>query len=90
MALRCGDCGPVMNATPLKVLNAAVSKRMHALGVPVLPFFERTLPLWTAHVARLSEYVRREHMLDCTHWCEPNAIFAALTPSLLAGRISAM
>lgn len=81
--LRCGECGPVANASTLQALNAAVSTRMHGLGVPVLPFFEATLPLWAAHVARLSEFVRRKHILDCTHWCEPNAVFAALTPALL-------
>lgn len=56
---------------------------MRTLGVPVLPFFEHTLPLWEAHVARLSAWARDQHILDCTHWCEPNAIFAQLTPALL-------
>ena len=80
---RCGHCGRITNTTSLLALNAAVTSRMQSLGVPVLPFFAPTLPLWDAHVARLSQFVRREHILDCTHWCEPNALFSALTPVLL-------
>ena len=80
---RCGRCGRIMNTTSLLVLNAAVTSRMQSLGVPVLPFFAPTLPLWDAHVARLSLSVRQAQILDCTHWCEPNAIFTAMSPVLL-------
>ena len=80
---RCGGCGPVDDANALRTLNDAVSMRMRTMGVGVLPFFEPTLPLWTEHVARLSGFVRHEHILDCTHWCEPNTVYAALTPALL-------
>ena len=82
----CCGCGPIVNATPMSALNAAVSARMRALGVPVLPLFDATLPLWKEHVARRSDFVQREHILDCTHWCEPNSLFAAMTPALLKMR----
>ena len=79
----CGSCGPIADTVPLEALNAAVTTRMQSVGVPVLPLFAATLPLWDAHVIRRSAYVQQWHILDCTHFCEPNTIFTALTPLLL-------
>jgi len=84
----CGACVPVRNASGLWALNDLVNREIEGLGVRVLPFLNASLGLFQQHVARRSQFVIQNRILDCTHFCEPSALFSRLTPLILEAALA--